>query len=197
MLDFAPGEARDLGDVAMAAGIGFDVLVLDTDGSPAGAYVEIGPYREGARSMECYPQMLRHSADSSGRARLPLPSGLAVVRAAVDVGRSNGEDSIQEVRGKRSHNLLIDPSSMPALPVRLELLDPIDVDLTTSRPAGARIEVLDEQGLIVARSRGTADRRVRVELVPGRYRACAVAADGSRGVEIAFLAETDTTIAVD
>jgi hypothetical protein len=188
MIQLERGERRDLGDIALGEAGAFEVVVLDATGVPTSAFVEIGPYEKGARSGDLYPQMMRHQADERGRERLPMPSGRAIVRAAIEIGRSNDARSVQEIRGVRSANVLLDPRALPALPLRLTLQTPVKVHLATSRSDVARIEVLDELDLVVARSVHE-DKKLDAELVPGRYRARTISADGSTGTELAFVAD--------
>lgn len=171
MIELQPFERRDLGDITVADAAGIDVLVLDEAGRPVSAYLEIGPYEQGLRTSQIYPQMLRHRADALGRERLPMPSGPAIVRATREAGRSNGAGSVQEVRGARSANVLLDPATASRGRLHLVLAEPCAVRLSTRQPGGARIEVLDELDLVVARSARADVRELEIELVPGRYRA--------------------------
>lgn len=182
MIELGAGEHRDLGDVPVAASAGFDVLVVDARGQPAEAWVEIGPYAKDTRTYRIFPQMLRHRSSSDGRLRLPMPSGPAIVRAALDQGRSNREASVQELQeGARSAILHVDPRTAPTAPLRLVLLEPVAVRIQTARDDVARIDVLDELDVVVAR--GTGVRDVEVRLVEGRYRVRAHDAAGDVAVE--------------
>lgn len=191
MIDLGAGELRELGDIALSDAPGFDVLTVDAAGQPMSAYVEIGPFAAGRRSAELYPQMLRFRSDASGRARLPMPSQLAIVRATVEVGRSNHPASEQEVHGIRSANVLIDPSAARVRVLRLTLHEPFPVQLTWKGPDAAGIEVLDEldvvNAVVNARTSRPEKRTLNAELVPGRYRARARHADGSFGREVPFV----------
>lgn len=186
MIELGIGEERDLGDIALDDAAGFDVLVVDEHEKPMSTYVEIGPYKKGARNGDIYPQMMRHKSDGKGKCRLPMPSNPVIVRAAVDIWRSNGPDSVQELSGVRSANVLLDPRSVPHDPLRLRLQAPVRVHISTKRLEGARIEVLDELDVVVARSVHASDKELDVELVPGRYRARAVAPDATPGLEAPF-----------
>lgn len=198
MLELRPGEHRDLGDVPLGTATGFEVLVVDARGEPVSAPVEIGPYRKGARNCEIYPQMMRHQSDPQGRCHLPMQSDPVMVRAAVEIGRSNGPAYAQEVSGVRSANVLVDPGSIPPAPIRLQLESPSPVHLTTSRPDGTRFEVLDELDVIVARSVRPDERALEIELVPGNYRVRGVASDGSASPEVPFsVGHEPATIALD
>jgi len=74
----------------------------------------------------------------------------------------------------------------------------VKVRVTTSRRNAARIEVLDELDLVVARSIEGRPRELDVELVPGRYRARTVAPDGTASFEVPFTADgTQPEIAID
>jgi hypothetical protein len=197
MIHLERAERRNLGDVALGESGALEVEVVDDRGEPATAFVEIGPYEKGARSVDLYPRMMRHQA-SGGHAKVPMPSERAILRAAVEVGRGNGPTDAQEVHGVRSANVLLDPRSLPDSPLRLVLQKPVKVRVTTSRRNAARIEVLDELDLVVARSIEGRPRELDVELVPGRYRARTVAPDGTASFEVPFTADgTQPEIAID
>ncbi len=198
MIELRPGERRDLGDVPLGNAAGFDVLVVDPSGNPATAWVEIGPYRKGARNGDIYPQMLRHESDGQGRCRLPMPADPAILRAAVVDWRSNGPHAAQEVEGVRSANVFLDPRAVPPAPIRLRMANPSRVKLTTSRPEGTRFEVLDELDVVVARSVGPDEKKLEIELVPGRYRVRGIGRDGLPGPDVPFSVDRDpATIALD
>jgi hypothetical protein len=118
-------------------------------------------------SSEIYPQMMRHHSGQGGLAHVPMPSEPAIMRAAIELGRSHGPGSSQEVHGVRSANVLIDQRSPPASPIRLMLMQPVNVHVVTRRIDLARIEILDELDVIVARSvRDTEDPRRRSRARP-------------------------------
>jgi 5-hydroxyisourate hydrolase-like protein (transthyretin family) len=188
MIQIERAEHRDLGDIALGESRALEVEVVNERGEPATAWVEIGPYERGARSGDLYPAMMRHHADQRGHGKLPMPSDRAILRAAIEDGRSNGPRNVQEVHGVRSANALLDPHALPALPLRLTLHTPVKVQVATSRSNVARIEVLDELDLVVARS-VRQEKKLEAELVPGRYRARTIGADGTVGIEIAFVAD--------
>lgn len=191
MLALDVGERRDLGEIALGDSLGVDVLVIDELDKPTKAYLEIGPFTKGARSGEMYPQMIRHSADASGKGRVPMPSDPAIIRATLEGGRWNGDGSVQEIRGVRSANVMLDPRTPPSAPLRLKLRTPVEVHLTTKLPEAQRIEVWDEFDVVVARTvkgKGTA---LDAQLVPGRYRARTVAADGTAGFETPFTVDRE------
>ena len=198
MLELHTGEHRDLGDIPLGNAAGFEVLVVDSRGEPASAYVEIGPYRKGARNGDIYPQMLRHQSGAQGRCRLPMPSDPVIVRAAVSMWRSNGPGAAQEVDGVRSANVFVDPISIPPAPIRLQLETGQPVRVTTSRPEGTRFEVLDELDVVVARSVRPDEHELSIELVPGVYRLRGIAPDGSASREVPFSVQHDPAkIALD
>jgi hypothetical protein len=188
MIELGISERRDLGDIELGEAKPFEVLVVDDEGNPRPAtFVEIGPYKKGERSSELYPQMMRHHSGEGGRAKLPMPTDAAIVRAAVEIGRSH--QASQEVRGMRSANVLLDPRSPPSQPIRLMLLQPVSVKLSTKHKDNVRLEVLDELDVVVARSVKDTDRKLEAELVPGRYRARTIAADGTTGLDVPFTAD--------
>ena len=118
-----------------------------------------------------------------------MPSEPAIVRAAIEGGRSFDAKSSQEVRGVRSANALVDPRSLPQKPLHLVLKKPVRVRFTTKRGDNVRIEVLDELDVVVAHSAKETDKTLDAELVPGRYRARAITPDGTAGVELPFTAD--------
>jgi hypothetical protein len=197
MIQLERAERRNLGDVALGESRALEVEVVDDRGEPATAFVEIGPYEKGARSVDLYPRMMRHQA-SRGHAKVPMPSERAILRAAIEMGRGNGPTDAQEVHGVRSANVLLDPRSSTSSPLRLVLQKPVKMRVTTSRRNSARVEVLDELDLVVARSIEGRTRELEVELVPGRYRARTVAPDGTASFEVPFTADgTQSEIAID
>jgi hypothetical protein len=189
MIDLAVGEQRDLGDIVLGEARGVDVLVMYEDGRPMMAHLELGPYRKLARSGEIYPAMMRHGAGPDGKGRLPMPSEVAIIRAAIEDGRSNGPKSSQEVHGIRSQNVVLDPSAPPSGPIKLVLRQPVNVKIVTKRPDNVRIEILDELDVVVARSVNETDKELKADVVPGRYRARTVTADGSAGLDVPFTAD--------
>lgn len=189
MLELRAGERRDAGDVLVADGRGVDVRVVDESGKPVEAYIEIGTLRANVRSNELYPPMIRHQSGKDGRVRLPLPTEVSIARASKDLGRSNGASSTQEVRGARSADVLIDPRALPSGPIELVIERDVRVRVEGSRADGARIEVLDELDVVVARATSERPSVLDAELVPGRYRARTIDADGVAGPGTRFEVE--------
>ncbi|TAJ17629.1 MAG: carboxypeptidase regulatory-like domain-containing protein [Planctomycetota bacterium] len=188
-IELAASEQRDLGDLAVGEAVGVEVLVLAADGRPVIAYVEIGAYEQHRRSGELFPRLLQHRTDARGRVRVPRPGQRAIVRATRESGRSDGVGSAQELGGSRSPNVLLDPAAPQQEPLRLELHDPLAVEITTRRAGGACIEVLDALDVVVARSARFDVHEIEVELVPGHYRARCVTPNGARGSEWPFVVD--------
>jgi hypothetical protein len=198
MISLAAGEQRDMGDIALADGQGIDVFVADETGRPMQAWLEIGPYRKEVRSSEIYPASIGNGTGPDGRGRLPMPSDAAIVRAAIEPGRSTGPRSSQEIRGMRTANVLLDPRSPPTGPLKLTIRQPVKVKLVTHRTDDLRIEIEDEIDVLVARSTNDTDKHLDAELVPGRYRARLVTPLGEQRSEVPFVADgTQAEIAVD
>ncbi len=191
MIQLGIGEHRDLGDIELGESKGIDVIVVDEDGKPpvGPAAIEIGPFKKETTSSEIYPQMMRHHSGQGGVAHVPMPSEPAIIRAAVELGRSHGPSSSQEVHGVRSANALIDPRSPPSGPIRLTMMKPVNVRIVTRRTELARIEILDELDVIVARSVRDTEKILDADLVPGRYRARTVTPAGVAGLAVPFVAD--------
>ncbi|MEW6071675.1 MAG: carboxypeptidase-like regulatory domain-containing protein [Planctomycetota bacterium] len=164
-LVLGPGENRNLGAIPLAAGAPFLVRVLDADGDPAGAWIEIGPYRTGAAADALYPPMLSRVTDARGEHWLPRPTGRSIVRATVFAARGHYPTDV------RSANVLVDPAALPAGPLEITVHAPIAVVFETGHPAGRRIEIADALELLVASPAVPEAAEVQVELAPGRYRA--------------------------
>jgi len=189
MIELGVGARRDLGDIELGESKGIDVIVTSGDGKPMLATIEIGPYRKEARSSELYPAMIRHGSQPNGLAHVPMPSDPAIIRAALEQGRSSDEYSSQDIHGWRSANVLIDPRSPPSGPIHLTMLEPVKVHVVTHRIDLARIEILDELDVIVARSVRDTEKILDADLVPGRYRARTVTPSGVAGLAVPFVAD--------
>ena len=189
MIELGIGERRDLGDIELGESHGIDVLVVDEDGNPMQAHLEIGSYKTRIASASIYPPSLRYQSKADGKGHLPMPSERAIVRATVEVNRDNGSYASQEVHGVRSANVLIDPRSPPSSPIRLTLMQPVNVHVVMRRTDLARIEILDALDVIVARSVRDTEKILDADLVPGRYRARSVTPAGAAGPEVSFIAD--------
>jgi hypothetical protein len=180
------GETRDLGDVALAQGPGIEVLVLDPEGQPVAAWIEIAPYQRGKRVDALYPPMLHRRSGTDGRYLLARQAVHSIVRARVEGSTSMGQPS----RGTRTENVPVDPEALPRSPLVLRLREPVTVSFEVAAPH--RVEVADELGVVVVWVSSTdprASRRVHLpprgqrstsqeawrretrELLPGRYTA--------------------------
>ena len=164
----APGEARDVGDVALASGEPIPLRVVDASGAPvAAAYVELGRYEPGARVAALYPQMLRYASGDDGTFALPRPPARSIVRASIDGGRSNGR-----VRSdQQTANALVEADARSDEPIVLVLRDAVGVRFETAAGSAATVEAADEIGVVVDWAKPAADGKARLELLPGRYRA--------------------------
>lgn len=183
-IELARGERRDLGHVELGADIGIELLVVDSDGKPAAAYVEVGKYAAGLRPIEMYPQAIRHNSNESGRVRVPSRAGLMVVRAAVELGRSNAPSNVQEIQGVRSPHVIVDPERLPSAPIQLVLTEPMRVTIATTHIDAARIDVLDSAEVVIARKTGA--RAVSFGALPGPHRVRIYAADDTRLRDVAI-----------
>lgn len=166
-LEFAIAERRRLGPIRLESRGGLEVLVVDAKGRPARASVEIGSYRPGQRPAEFFPQSLRHHSDAAGLCTVPTRATPMVLRASVEIGRTNKPKEVQEVGGTRSAFLIVYPTQLPPQPVRLTLAESKSVQVTSSIAATARIDILDPNGIVVARATGT--RAMQFDSIAGSY----------------------------
>lgn len=175
-IELAPGEARDLGERVLAPGRGVPLRVVDAEGKPARAWIEIAPYQRGARTSDLYPPNLHRSTGGDGEYVLPMPSAPSIVRATLMDPRTGIPSD------DRSPELLLDPERPPLSEIVLVLREPIPVRFEA--PSGARIDVLDALELVVASASG--EKRASCEIVPGAYRARAFDASGTALGEARF-----------
>lgn len=195
-IELARGERRDLGRVELGSDVGIELEVVDSSGAPAAALVEVGAYAPGLRPIEMYPQMIRHSSDKSGRVRVPSRAGLMVVRAAVEVGRSNAPSNVQEIHGVRSPHIVVDPERLPSAPIQLVLTEPVRVTIATTHIDATRIDVLDSAEVVIARKSGA--REVTLEALPGPHRVRIYGADEGQLRDVAVeLAKDGQRVQVD
>lgn len=185
MIELASRELRDLGDVALGSGGGFDVLVVDAQGRPVSAWVEIASYAADTLEQRLFPPTLRHRSGDDGVARLPMPSERSIVRASVELARLPGAVRRREPSASaRSSNAIVDPRTPPRAPLELVVRRIVAVQIQTKRVDVVRIDVLDEADVVVARD--VELRAGRFELVEGRYRVRGFGVDGARVTERAL-----------
>ncbi|TAH35269.1 MAG: carboxypeptidase regulatory-like domain-containing protein [Planctomycetota bacterium] len=174
MLQMAPAEERDLGDIVLGAAATVIVQVRKADGSPTCAWLELGPYRPGASERELYPPMLSRHADPGEDYPLALPSGRSIVRATVCTGFGQ-----HYVSDDRSPSVLLDTEALPAGPIQLVVREPQPVRFSSASQEAASLAVLDELDLVLASLSLGGDEPASAELAPGSYRARASKADGA------------------
>ncbi|MEO6710621.1 MAG: hypothetical protein ABIP42_13660, partial [Planctomycetota bacterium] len=102
-VELAEQQVLDLGDLLLQRNGSIELLVVDAEGAPISAFIEIAPLESGKRVDELYPPMLHRRSDERGRCKLPLPSVRSFVRARVEVGTSAG----QPADGARTPSLLL------------------------------------------------------------------------------------------
>jgi hypothetical protein len=182
LLTLKAGEHRDLGDVELAPGAAVPIRVVDEEGRPVTAWIEIAPFREGQPVDELYPPNLHRLTGSDGEFRLPMPSSPSIVRARAAVPpRMLPTDD-------QSPNVLLDPAAPPREPLVLTVREPIGVTFELPAGEGFSVEVTDELGvLVVAPPYERLDEGQPVEeLVPGNYRARLLDAERALVGETAF-----------
>ncbi|HVS19966.1 MAG TPA: carboxypeptidase-like regulatory domain-containing protein, partial [Planctomycetota bacterium] len=164
-LALAAGERREVGDVVLTDGRPIQVRVVDEDGQPALAWIEVAPLREGGRADDLYPPNLHRHTDGQGRFELQLPSTLSIVRATrMDPARG-------PPTGDRSYDVLVDPQRAPPGELALVVARARRVEVTTADPLAARAELIDVHGVVVAEGRVAVGRPARLDVPPGRYTA--------------------------
>jgi hypothetical protein len=190
-VELAPGESRDLGDFALASGAPIPLRVVLASGAPVpGAFVEIGRHVENERVTALYPAMLRYTTDPGGRFDVPRPATRSIVRASIDFGRSDGRIGSTW----QSPNRIVAPDASSQVEIVLVLRDTILVRFETRASFAVTIEVQDETGVVVDWTTPAKDGSARVEILPGRYRARCLDADGRIVGDVPFDAIGDATL---
>jgi len=171
-LELAPGEPLDLGDLPISDAPGILLKVVDGEGRPVKAFVEIAPWERGRWVDELYHPSLFRSTSELGSYVLPLPDRVSILRVRqVRLHFTHPETILGEVDVSpllATRNVRIDPAFPPP---ELELVAERTVDVwfepTTPWIEGHQLTVDDETvGLTVAR---ITDPAKRVDLVPGPY----------------------------
>lgn len=176
----ATGERRELGNVALANGRPIALRVVDEEGRPAQAWIEVGPLQPGARAEDLYPPNLHRRTDGDGRFELQLPSAPSIVRATgVDPYRGGQSDH-------RSASFAVDPERPPAGEIVLVVAEPRALTFDVAGDLGARLEVLDGLGVIAADCERSESGFESVKLPPGDYEARLLDTDGVELARQAF-----------
>ena len=187
-LRFDPSQRVDLGDVEIGSGSGIRLLVLDEDGDPINAWLELAPYEPGRAADELYHPNLDRTTDNDGTYMLPLPDRPSIVRARpFDVGEAVSAQGYYSPRVGTA-NVLVDPSR-PPLELRLHARPRVHMTFNplTKWDPGHRLLIEDELRLIVAETRGKMVDDLQVEVVAGTYRVIRKVGDdelGSMWVEV-------------
>jgi hypothetical protein len=141
--------------------------VVDAQGRPVSAWIEIAPFREGERVDRLYPPNLHRITGGDGQYRLPMPSAPSIVRArsAVPPRMLPTDD--------QSPNVLLDPAAPPTEPLLLVVREPLNVTFELPTDEGFVLEVVDELNVLVVAPpyRRLEEGQPVEELVPGTYRA--------------------------
>jgi hypothetical protein len=182
LLELEPGQVLDLGDVTLTAGAAVPLRVIDAEGRPVTAWIEIAPFREGQRVDQLYPPNLHRLTGGDGEYRLPMPSSVSIVRARCAVPpRMLPTDD-------QSPNVLLDPAAPPSEPLVLVVREPVKVVFEMPPGDGFELAVVDELGVLVVAApyRRTEEGLPAEELVPGNYTARLLDEVGAQIGETAF-----------
>jgi hypothetical protein len=155
-----PGENVDLGEIQLAAGPGIRMRVVDSDGEPAQAIVELAPFEPGRRVSKLYHPNLWRVTKPDGSYDLPLPDRPSIVRCR-PYTRSGGHSDVETV------NTVVDPKDVPAeLVMTLTGSFEFNFEPLTPWVKGHKLTIEDPLGLIITSTRSASGD---IELVPNRY----------------------------
>ena len=165
-LELAPGEHLDLGEIEVEVGSGqpLTVRVVDDEGQPAQAMIEVAPYERGAAVGDLYHPNLHRTTNSKGVYELPWPDRVSIVRARPLYFRGPSRD--YQTIGTR--NTLIDPDArVPELVLVAHLPVEVTFDPLLEWNHGHALTIEDDVlGLVVERVERPTQS---VHLVPGPY----------------------------
>ncbi len=180
-IEIGPAERIDKGEIALAASAGILVRAEGFDPTTTEVCIEVAPHVRGASVEEHYPPNLWRWVDEKGELVLPMPSARSIVRATAVSLAEHYET------GARSTDVVVDPNSPPAGPLVLLVRSPSEAIFDAVPSGTAKVEVLDEIGLVVESIALAEARSTRAELIPGRYRARAIDASGTSLQETSFV----------
>ncbi|MDA1263727.1 MAG: hypothetical protein O2816_01455 [Planctomycetota bacterium] len=165
-LELAAGEERDLGDIAIGAGPGIPLKVINPDGEAVFAWVEIAPYQRGHYAEDLYPPNLHRTTDEDGTFTLPVPTRPSVVRVRPIELSSFGVSHSPVC----SSNALLDPASLPA-ELTIVTAERCWVRLVPNSTwdAGHRLTLEDELGIVVDQATSASADDLFAETVAGTY----------------------------
>jgi hypothetical protein len=161
--ELEPGDSRDWGDVQLIERGSMPLRVVDADGTPAWAFIEVGPYRRGASHKDLYPPNLHRLTDQEGSYELCLPSAVSILRATRAVLPP------MQATNESSTSVLLDPSA-PLGSLKLVLRKPVEVTFDVRHDQAAAIVVWDALGLIAWMHVLGGEAAPPCELIPGDYR---------------------------
>ena len=175
-LVLSPGEELELGDIEIGSGPGIDLVVVDAQGRPVKAWLELAPYEPGRTTRELYHPNLHRSTDDRGRYQLPIPDSVSILRARpLDHYTSGRRGQTRQRYGGtpevETANILIDPEKPPR-ELRVVARERVEVRFAPITPWSDdhHLTVVDELGLIVERVAGRTAEGLKTELVAGAYR---------------------------
>jgi hypothetical protein len=192
-LDVRPGEHLNLGDVSIGLDEPLILRVVDANGEPAAAVIEMAPYERGGSVDALYHPSLHRRTNGDGVYELPVPDRRSILRARPMFLRGTGFRGDYTI-GTR--NVLVDPSNLPD-ELELVVQFPVEMTLEPETPwiDGHLLTIEDEAlELIVAT---VVDLGRRLDLVPGRYLVRRRdAAGGEVGARVVFVTVGSPTIRV-
>jgi hypothetical protein len=179
----AAGQALDLGRMSLGPGHSVNVLVVMGDArEPCPGVVRFGPYREGVLPEKIFAQS-SVGTKGDGRARVPAPSVLSVMRA-----------NLLDADQLRSCNVLLDPGSLPSGVVVLELQKTMGVvvEVPTSA-AHLRFRICDTAGVTVYDVPQVTALTHSVKVIPGEYKAYLIGPNDEQVLTRTFTINKNTT----
>jgi len=170
-----PGQRLDLGEIELDFAAPLEIHVVDENGQPVLAVIQIGPWRPGERVGDCITPRA-WTTDRGGVEQVPTPTVKSVVR----VCRLHfGEGTQPRIEQERSAFALFDPASRETrLDIALPKYFTCELDPPTSDVAISQVRIFSSFELELARH-GIRRGSISFELPTGDYRAQLLDAAGA------------------
>lgn len=162
-----PGQRLDLGEIELDFAAPLEIRVVDEQGQPVVALVQLGPWRPGARVDECITPRAWSTGDD-GVERVPTPTVKSVVRVCrLHVAPGTPPQVDQE----HSAFALFEPASrVQRLDLTLPKYFACKLDAPASDRTIAQVRIFNAFDLEIARH-GVRSSSITFELPAGDYRA--------------------------